>query len=351
VATKRILLLSNLPTPYQLDFLEHLSKSAEIRAVFLSSREANRDWALQSRPWMRVLKDGDSAVQWNELLSGLAEFEPDHVIVGGYRLPLANKLKWFCWRRRIQYFYWLEKPLPTIGIRAFLRSLVWRITLPFSAGVLCIGSEAARAYGKYAPLTFNLPYSIDASRYRVREARIPAAPLRCLFVGQYVERKGVCELLAAFAAIKPEVATLTMVGSGDLLHRVEEYAGRNAHIHNLGFVEPAALAGLFAAHHIFVLPSRHDGWAVVVAEAMAAALPIVGTRMTGAFVDLVAPNGCGKMCEVDAESIRVAVEAYAQDPESVLRDGQLGRQILLASSAESENAARALLQMLESRGA
>jgi glycosyltransferase involved in cell wall biosynthesis len=344
MVAKRIFLLSNLPTPYQLDYLEQLSRLAEVRAVFLSSSEANRDWTLQSRAWMRVLREGK---QWGETLSELAEFKPSHVIVGGYRLPLANQLKCYCWQNNIQYYYWLEKPLPTGGARAFLRSLVWRMTLPFSDGVLCIGSEAVQAYGKYAQKTLNLPYSIDISRYRVREPLLPEGVLRCLFVGQYIERKGVPELLEAFAAIQPGVASLTMVGSGDLLPLVEEFAGRNAHIHNRGFVEPAALAKLFAAHDVFVLPSRHDGWAVVVAEAMAAALPVVGTHMTGAFVDLVAPNGCGKACEVDAETIRVSIEAYAAHPESVLRDGLLARQVLMASPAEAGNAARLLMQMLE----
>lgn len=344
MVAERIFFLSNLPTPYQLDYLEQLSRLAEVRAVFLSSSEVNRDWTLQSRAWMRVLREGE---QWGETLSELAEFKPSHVIVGGYRLPLANRLKWYCWQKSIQYYYWLEKPLPTGGARAFLRSLVWRMTLPFSDGVLCIGSEAVQAYGKYAQKTLNLPYSIDISRYRVREPRLPEGVLRCLFVGQYIERKGVPELLEAFAAIQPGVASLTMVGSGNLLSLVEEFAGRNAHIHNRGFVEPAALAKLFALHDVFVLPSRHDGWAVVVAEAMAAALPVVGTHMTGAFVDLVAPNVCGKACEVDAETIRASIEAYAAHPESVLSDGLLARQVLMASSAEAGNAARLLMQMLE----
>lgn len=347
MAAKRVLFLSNLPTPYQLDYLEQLSRSVEVRAVFLSSSEANRNWKLQSRAWMRVLKEGGVAAKWSDTLSELAEFKPSHVIVGGYRLPLANRLKWYCWRNSVQYFYWLEKPLPAGGMRALLRSLVWRMTLPFSDGVLCIGSEAVQAYGKYARKTLNLPYSIDISRYRVREARMPKAGLRCLFVGQYIERKGVRELLEAFASIQPGVAELTMVGSGDLLPLVEEFARRHLHIHNRGFVEPAALVELFADHDVFVLPSRHDGWAVVVAEAMAAALPVVGTRMTGAFVDLVAPNGCGKACDVDAEAIRVSIEEYSRYPESVLRDGLLARQVLMASPAEAGNAARLLLHMLE----
>lgn len=347
----RLLFLSNIPTPYQLDFLDRLAGECEIRAVFLWSKEANRDWSLQDRPWLHVLGQGRLAAGWAGLEAELDDFKPDAVVVGGYRLPLANRLKWHCFRRRLRYFYWLEKPLPAHGFRALMRALMWRATLPFADGVLCIGSEAVRSYGKHAAMTLNLPYSIDVSRYRVRGDRAPTLPLRCIFVGQYIDRKGVRELLDAFAALSPEVATLSMVGSGELLSLVDDYASRYRHIRNLGFVEPSALADAFAEHDLFVLPSRHDGWAVVVAEAMAASLPVIGTAKTGAFVDLVAPTQCGRECEVAADSIRRAIEFYAENPGAVVRHGEAGRRILLSSVAEAGNAARQLLQALRADGA
>lgn len=342
----RLLFLSNIPTPYQLDFLDRLAGECDIRAVFLWSKEANRDWCLQERPWLRVLGQGKLAAGWAGLEAELDEFKPDVVVVGGYRLPQANRLKWHCFCRRLRYFYWLEKPLPAHGFRALLRSLMWRATLPFADGVLCIGSEAVRSYGKYATSTLNLPYSINVSRYRVRGGGVPTLPLRCIFVGQYIDRKGVSELLDAFAALSPDVATLSMVGSGEQMPLVEDYARRYRHIRNHGFVEPSALADAFAEHDLFVLPSRHDGWGVVVAEAMAASLPVVGTAKTGAFVDLVAPSQCGRECEVVADSIRHAIEFYAENPEAVVRHGEAGRRVLLSSVAEAGNAARHLLQAL-----
>lgn len=346
LASKRLLFLSNLPTPYQLDFLDRLATQCDVRALFLWSRETNRDWTLGERPWLRVLGVDGGKPSWERLAAELKEFMPDAVVVGGYRLPLANRLKWQCFRDRVSYFYWLEKPLPASGLRAFFRSLVWRVTLPYANGIFCIGSEAVESYGRYAARAMNLPYSIEVSRYRVRRGGVPALPLRCIFVGQYIHRKGVQELLEAFASLSPDVATLSMVGSGELLPLVEEYTGRFGHIRNLGFVEPGALAEAFAEHDLFVLPSRHDGWAVVVAEAMAAALPVIGTSKTGAFVDLVAPNQCGRECEVEANSIRCAIEFYAANPEEVVRHGEAGRQALQASAADAGNAARLVLQVL-----
>ena len=54
-----------------------------------------------------------------------------------------------------------------------------------------------------------------------------------------------------------------------------------------GFVQPADLPGLYAAADVFVLPSRHDGWGLVVNEALGAGLPIVVSDRVGAGRDLV----------------------------------------------------------------
>ena len=58
----------------------------------------------------------------------------------------------------------------------------------------------------------------------------------------------------------------------------------------MGFNNPTALPEIFAAADIFVLPSRHDGWGVVVNEALGAGLPIIVSDRVGAR-DLV-ENGC-----------------------------------------------------------
>jgi glycosyltransferase involved in cell wall biosynthesis len=168
-----------------------------------------------------------------------------------------------------------------------------------------------------------------------------------LFVVQFIPRKGTAELLEAFASIPPEKATLALAGSGELKPLVETYATKHPHIQLLGFMEPAALVAAFAQYDLFILPSRHDGWAVVVAEAMAAGLPVIGTRHTGAFVDLVAPNRCGVACEVNAASMTAALATYIEEPERITVDGAKARETLLHSRAEARVAANALRHWLQ----
>lgn len=342
----RILVVSNIPTPYQMDFLDELANHCTLKAVFLWSREANRDWTLAAPEWMTVLDHSDNASSQQKFQPILDTLKPDIIIVGGYRLPLANWLKRYSKAHNARYYYWLEKPLPNTGWRALARNLIWRATLPFAQGVIGIGSEAVAAYAPYAKTTFNMPYSINATKYTARNTGAPRLPLRFFFVGQFIPRKGTAELIEAFSTFSPEKVELSLAGSGELQSLVDSAVSKHSHIKLLGFMEPAALAAEFSKHDIFILPSRHDGWAVVVAEAMAAKLPVIGTPHTGAFVDLIATQECGRMCEVNAESIRAAVQYYLDRPEEVERHGARAHEVLMQSRAVSVNAARDLLAML-----
>lgn len=345
----RVLFLSNIPTPYQLDFFGELAKSTDVLAVFLWGRESNRDWHLAKKPWIRVLNSNQDNPRWNELHALLEKFRPEHVIVGGYRLPLSLRLRWYCLRNRIPFHYWLEKPLPVNWMRSLIRRLMWVMTLPFATQVFCIGKEAMAAYDTFSCKTVNLPYSINTSRYLQRRG-LPSKPLKCLYIGQYIARKGIPELLDAFAGIAPDCATLSLYGSGELKSLVLDCAKKYCHISEGGFVEPDELPYLISKHDLLLVPSRHDGWAVVVAEAMASSLPVVSTQYTGAFLEIGQWEGMvrtGTICDVDAQSIRRAIIEYVHNPERVLSEGQQARATILGSPAESSNAVCILMAALK----
>jgi len=345
----KILFLSNIPTPYQLDFLGKLSEIAEVRAVFLWGREVNRDWSLSQKPWLRILSGENEKADWKKLHTILAEFKPEYVLVGGYRLQLSFKLKIYCALKKVSFHYWLEKPLPAVGLRKLLRAVVWVTVLPFSKSVFCIGNEAVNIYRPFARKVFNLPYSIDSKRYKERYG-LPSKPLKCLYIGQYIARKGVPELLQAFAGLDMDQANLTLVGSGELQDLVKNYALKYKNINELGFVNPDQLPSVISQHDILLAPSRHDGWSVVVVEAMISGLPVISTSQTGAFIQLSRDANnmkLGNFCEVDADSIRDAVMDYVNYPEKVLNEGRAAKVTVMDSLVESKNAVIQLIECLK----
>lgn len=344
---KKLLILSNIPTPYQLDFIAALKQNFSVLAIFLNTKEENRDWKLTFLKNVIILNFYSRIKGWKKIKTNLIKFKPDFVIVGGYTLPLSLMLKFYCYINRIEYFYWLEKPLPNLRFKKFIRSIIWSITLPYSKGILCIGSSALNVYKKYSDNYLNLPYSINVNKYKKKKLSVETKKIiKFIYVGQYIKRKGIHELLMAFSEIDENKASLSLVGSGELSWLVDQYAKKFKQIENIGFINPANLRELYSKYDALIMPSNHDGWGVVIAEAMASGLAIIGTKNAGAFEDLVLTKGCGLVCNVEKESIILAIKKYIQNKKLLQMHSKNALKFIYKSNARSQNAANILSNFL-----
>lgn len=102
-----------------------------------------------------------------------------------------------------------------------------------------------------------------------------------LAVGNWVERKGIVELLDAFAELRPDLATLHLVGRTDIDPRygarVEQAVARlgdRVVVH--GPLPKEEVAAMYLAADAFVLASREEPYGTVYGEAMASGLPVIG---------------------------------------------------------------------------
>jgi phosphatidyl-myo-inositol alpha-mannosyltransferase len=152
---------------------------------------------------------------------------------------------------------------------------------------------------------------LDPAGERAGQAR----PLRILFIGQAVERKGLPVLLRAFEALRDQVpATLTLVGAS-----AEEIAPLlldDRDVRALGKVSDAEKHAELARAEVLCAPSlRGESFGMVLTEAFAASTPVVATDIPGyrdvarAGVDalLVAPG--------DALALAEALRTLALDGE------------------------------------
>jgi len=135
--------------------------------------------------------------------------------------------------------------------------------------------------GVDAAKIFVEPQAIDLNTFVPAPSRNRAqGPLRLVFVGSFSLGKGFQYLLRAMARVGTHRVRLEMVGAtGDvwcrrLLDRLK--AGLDV-VHAAGHPLAAYQRG-----ELFVLPSLHDGFGLVVAEAMACGLPVITTDSCGA---------------------------------------------------------------------
>ena len=118
-----------------------------------------------------------------------------------------------------------------------------------------------------------------------------------LTVGNWVPRKGILDLLAAFARLPRPAATLHLVGRSDQDHHYSKLVRSRIAAPDLaprvvvhGPQPPDEIARLYAAADVFVLPSYEEPYGTVYGEAMAAGLPVIGWR-AGNLPNL-ADDGC-----------------------------------------------------------
>lgn len=347
----KILFLSNTPTPYQIDFFDELSKRHSVKTVFLWGQAAPFSDFYKNYPWVKVLNYGTEKTHqdsWSDLLEDISQEIPKAVIVGGYKLPLGKELINWSNQRGIPTYFWMERLLPSaIPLLCAKRALVaWRARKV--KGIITVGQEAKNQYRKAKRNIVSIPYSIQASKYQVVRKE-PGKVIRCLFAGQFIDRKGVSELLGAFSKLPESRVSLTLTGYGPLESEIESYCKRFGNIRLAGFSDSEKLRVLLAEHDLFVFPSKYDGWGVVVTEAMAAGLPVVGTYETSSFHEFIKSGINGMACEVSERSICEAVSYYISHPEKIKLHGQLNSRLLASSYANSQNAVKELERFIEIR--
>lgn len=114
------------------------------------------------------------------------------------------------------------------------------------------------------------------------------AEVRVLCVAQWIRRKGITELLRAWAAGDRTGARLALVGETDpdpdYADEVRSLVTDSVEV--LGAIDDTALAAQYARADVFALPSTAEGYGIVYAEALSCGLPILACA-TGPIPDLV----------------------------------------------------------------
>jgi glycosyltransferase involved in cell wall biosynthesis len=219
-----------------------------------------------------------------------------------------------------------------------LRSAAQHPVVRRSAAIAAVGSKAAASYQALAredcPVA-NIPYCCDMQMFFDEEHQ-PATDrgVRFLYCGQLIDRKGVDLLVESFLTIArfDPGTTLTLVGEGpkrdELTRRVPpDLAPR---IRFLGFESVEQLPRRFSDADVLVLPSRHDGWGVVVNQALAASLAIVCSDAVGAADDLVEPQRNGLVfARGDGAALTSCLRALASNPALVTTMGRRSRELAL----------------------
>ncbi|MDP9339198.1 MAG: glycosyltransferase family 4 protein [Acidobacteriota bacterium] len=142
---------------------------------------------------------------------------------------------------------------------------------------------------------------------------------KLLFVGTWIDHKGIYNLAEAFAQLlgKHPGTRLTIAGCAEPEEKIRRSfsAAVQCALEVRRFVPRTEMPALYAEHDIFVLPSLVEGMPLVLLEAMASGLAVVTTESSG-MTDLVEDGYDGLLTiPGDTPSLLAALNKVSRDPQ------------------------------------
>ena len=181
------------------------------------------------------------------------------------------------------------------------------------------------------PLVY-LPACIDLSPYAgLRRARDAAADPTVLFVGRLEPRKGVLLLIEAFARVREAEprARLVVCGNGDqrtAAAALSAALGVHDAVTFTGALPDDEKLALYGNADVFCAPSPYgESYGLVIAEAMAAGLPVVAAANAGYRTLLTGAGAAGLAAPGDVADLAQRLAAVLASAELRLKLAEWGR--------------------------
>lgn len=199
---------------------------------------------------------------------------------------------------------------------AELEGALW----PHLKGAICPSEDSARAVRASGLAAGRVAVVAPGTHKPLHLHRLPSdGPLHLLAVGTVTPRKGHRLLIEALAPLRHLAWRLSCLGSltrdpaeAQALRQCIAAHGLEARVELLGEQAAEHLAQAYQQAHVFVLPSYHEGYGMVFAEALAHGLPIVSTT-AGAIADTVPAEAALLVPPGDVGGLRDALQSMMTD--------------------------------------
>ncbi len=321
----------NMPSHILAGPMRHFAERwrGEVHAVFDESQMQDRKelgWEIPDLGEVacHFLSDQESPQAFAE------QFVQEHAdaihVLGGFRgcLAIDSCRKALAGRREIRLASIAERPLTTSWwktpvLNCWYRSFFRRHGKRFGA-VLAMGTLGVETYASLGcPEQVLYPYLYHVSgneRTDVASCEQDGRPVKFVYVGQFIRRKGVDVLLDSLSAWPSGGWELTLIGrGGECEDAIVRLAKEHAAVHYAGVVPSERIVETLADHDVCLVPSRHDGWGVVTNEAVLAGIGTIVSDRAASF-DLVRASGAGEVIPAgDPRALAEAVRHVVDRPE------------------------------------
>lgn len=372
-----VVLLVNFIPPYRLPLYQELARRVDRLTILLSTEmESNRSWETDwSGLDVRLQKSWKVNARWrhpsgfedrNEVhvpwdtYSQLRDLQPDVVLsceLGGRSLLSAlHKLS----SRDTRLVLWAMVSEHTEQGRGVLRRQLRKALLRHADAVVVNGASGSRyieSFGYDPRRMVQVPYvALPGTFETLPVNRDDQSAHRMLYAGQLIDRKGLIPFLEAlkrFALRHPERSIeFDLAGDGPLAETIGNFAApANLRIRLLGTCNYAELRAHYADAGIFAFPTLADEWGLVVNEALASGMTVLGSRYSQAVEELVDDEVGWTFRPDDPDEIDTALQrVFETSPETLagMRIAARERVEHLTPAHAADGLARAIKLALES---
>lgn len=333
-----ILYLTNIPTPYRVDFFNELGKFCTLTVLYerRSAENRNTKWLNNKANnfrahFLKGMKFGaDSSLSF-DVIEWIKDRSFDLVVIGGYSTPTGMLAINYLKLKKIPFVLNVDGGL--VKKDNFVKYFIKRYFISSANFWLSPGSNATEYlihYGAKKSKTYEYPFSSvkDNDVLTVEKLKtVDKIALRneigikeeevILTVGQIIHRKGIDVLIEAAKETR-EVGFYIVGGeqTREYQNMLDEWNIKNVYF--VGFRDKNELNKYYLAADLFVLPTREDIWGLVINEAMSKGLPIITTDRCVAGLELI-ENGVNGYLVPSEDSIKLkqTIESLIYDEDAI----------------------------------
>jgi len=186
-------------------------------------------------------------------------------------------------------------------------------------------------HGRETGRVWYIPNGVE-ERFFISRNYAKKHPLRLLFVGTWLDRKGIYYLRDAFEQLVPNNPGLQLTAAGCFadVQTVKMFFPESLRdrVNVTPFVQTSEMPTIYAQHDVFVFPSLMEGMPLALLEAMAAGMPVVTTETCG-MMDVVEDDFNGLLVKpADSSAFAAAVERLLESPKLRERLGHAAQETM-----------------------
>lgn len=315
----KVLFLTNLPSPYRVDFFNELGKLVELYVLYerKSSIARNEKWFSNNAKnfkeiYLKGISIGEESSICFEVIKYLQDSSFTHIVISGYGTATSKIAILWLTLNRISFIMNVDGGIikETRGIKYLIkRFFISKADLYLSAGNnttnYLVHYGACRDRCLIYPFTSLFQKDILGEPLTKLEKDIYREKLGMyekhivISVGSFIKRKGFDVLLNSIPKLKDDVGIYLIGGK-----MIDEYnkiieEKQISNVYFIDFMDKRELIEYYYAADLFVLPTREDIWGLVINEAMAKGLPIITTTKCVAGVELITDYETGLLVPPD----------------------------------------------------